>query len=82
MSALYVNVYRGSAAQPHAEFLLEDCPAGEESVELTDLDQEDVRVLHMLVGIESFRVSRALGALFDNAYSRGLRDARKRVTLG
>ena len=79
MPALYVNVYRPSAAQPSAECLLEDCPAGDESVELTDLDADDVRVLHMLVGLESFRLSRALGALFDTAYRRGLRDARGRV---
>jgi hypothetical protein len=79
MSPLFVNVYHPSAAQPSPAFLLEDCPAGDESVELTDIDAEDARVLGMLVAIESFRVSRALGALFDAAYRRGMRDARLRL---
>jgi hypothetical protein len=79
MSTLFVNVYHPSAAQPSPEFLLEDAPGGDESVELIDLDVEDARVLGMLVGIESFRVSRALGALYDAAYRRGLRDARLRL---
>lgn len=80
MSTLFVNVYRPCAAEPSPAFLLEDCPAGDESVEVTDVDPEDARVLAMLVGIESFRVSRALGALFDAAYRRGLQDARLKLT--
>jgi hypothetical protein len=80
MSALFVNVYHPSAAQPSPEFLLEDCPAGDESIELTDVDADDTRVLGMLVAIESFRVSRARGALYDAAYRRGLRDARIKLT--
>lgn len=72
MTNLYLNSFRDSK-----DVLLEDCLAGDESLQLIDVDAEDFAVLQLLVAMQSLRVSRALGALYANAYARGRRDARR-----
>ena len=79
MKRLFVNVHRPCGAQPSAEFLVEDVPSGDEHIEIINLDDQDLRVLVSMVDLSSYALSRALGALYENAYSRGLRDARKKL---
>jgi hypothetical protein len=76
MKTLYVNSFEDSKA-----VLLESCKAGDQSLELANLDEEDRQTLLALVDlVESYRCSRALGALFHAGYAHGLRMARRKLT--
>lgn len=72
---LYLNSWEQSK-----DVLLENCPQGDDSIDVTGLDAEDVRVLETIVSFESLPVSRAIGSLAAFCYAKGLRDARKKAT--
>lgn len=73
MKSLYVNLF-----EPSARALLEDCAAGDESLELTTLCEEDRLVLLALTtATESYRLSKALGALFMAGVKHGHRQTRR-----
>jgi len=57
-------IRRYTNACQNSSVLLEDCPSGEEHREIVDLSEEDFRVLASLVQLESYRVSKCLGALY------------------
>lgn len=76
MHALFVNSFEDTS-----KTLVEPCRAGDLSIELTNLDDQDREVLYALVGVcESYRVSRALAAVFEAGIAHARRSARNRVT--
>ena len=75
MNAIYLNLFKSEPGSA----LLEDCKAGDESIELK-LGEQDARVIQSLLSTESFLVSKALAALVLAGIQVSHRDSRRTVT--